>query len=142
MLHRLESSGALAEHDINVLCKESANGLYLHPTPDEMRMAMAGVARSVAMSHSNLAGLGAGCIAWETLCCVLGAARRENDPQAVAAEVELKEYEDHIERSGFFQIPLGQRVQQSAHGESAGSAAAAGTVKAKSKTRVKQKLGR
>ena len=54
--------------------------------------------------------------------------------------MELKEYEDHIERPGFFQVPLGQRVQQSAHGESAGSAAAAGAVKAKRKTRVKQTL--
>ena len=85
------------------------------------------------MSHSNVAALSAGCIARDALCYVLGAARRENDPRAVAAEVELKDYEDPIERSGFFQVPLGQRVQQSAHGESAGSAAVAGAVKAKRK---------
>ena len=70
-----------------MLFKESANGLYLHSMSDEMRMAMAEVACSVAMSHSNVAALSAGCIAREALCCVLGAARRENDPRAVAAEV-------------------------------------------------------
>ena len=54
MLQLLESRGFVAERDINVLFKESANGLYLHSTTDEMRMAMAGVRRGGAGAAPHL----------------------------------------------------------------------------------------
>ena len=127
MLHALEHSGVVHERDISLLFKEGADGLYLFPTPDEMRQAMAGVARAMAMAHSNVAALSAGHFAREALRHVLGAARKKNSPRPVAAALELKKYEGHIGSSGFFQVPLGLRVQQRA--------------RAKPKPREKQKLG-
>ena len=127
MLHTLKRNGVVHKRDISLLFKEGADGLYLFPTPDEMRQAMAGVARAVAMAHSNAAALSAGRFAREALRHVLGAARKKNSPRAVAAALKLKMYEGHIGSSGFFQVLLGLRVQQSA--------------RTKPKPRVKQKLG-
>ena len=96
MLHGLESSRVLTERDISVLFKERLDGWRLDPTSDEMRIAMAGGARSVAMAHSNTAALSAGYYVRDALRYVLGAARKEDSPRAVAAVMGLQEHKDHI----------------------------------------------